>query len=144
MPSAVARLGNRLSLQSFGIDYPAVITGYNEMAPPCTAREGNREDRKGGRAGTNVLNTPRNNCIYTSTSKMNETKICKMKVKIRYVRTKEDTNYRRCKFNNLNLLVPEMTKRVKKFVKNNGKVRSDGTISVAKRKGVRALRHVFR
>jgi len=49
------------------------------MAPPCTAREGNREDRKGGRAGTNVLNTPRNNCIYTSTSKMNETKICKMK-----------------------------------------------------------------
>ena len=77
MPSAVARLGNRLSLQSFGIDYPAVITGYNEMAPPCTAREGNREDRKGGRAGTNVLNTPRNNCIYTSTYKMKETKICK-------------------------------------------------------------------
>lgn len=79
MPSAVARLGNRLSLRSFGIDYPAVITGYNEMAPPCTAREGNREDRKGGRAGTNVLNTPRNNCIYTSTSKMKETKICKMR-----------------------------------------------------------------
>ena len=47
-------------------------------------------------------------------------------------------------FNNLNLLVPEMTKREKKFVKDNGKVRSDGTISVAKRKGMRALRHVFR
>lgn len=71
-------------------------------------------------------------------------RICKMKVKIRYVRTNEDMNYRRCKFNNLNLLVPELTKRVKKFVKNNGKVRSDGTNRVAKRKSVWALRHVFR
>ena len=40
--------------------------------------------------------------------------------------------------------VPEMTKRVKKFVKDNGKVRSDGTIGVAKRESVWALRHVFR
>ena len=47
------------------------------------------------------------------------------------MRVKEDTNYRRYKISNLNLLVPEMTKRVKKFVKDNGKVRSDGTISVA-------------
>lgn len=71
-------------------------------------------------------------------------RICKMKVKIRYVRTKEDTNYRRCKFNNLNLLVPEMTKREKKFVKNNGKIRTHGISGILKRKGVWALRHVFR
>ncbi len=44
-------LGNHFSSSSSGIDRPAVITGYNEMAPPCTAREGNRDDRRTGRAG---------------------------------------------------------------------------------------------
>lgn len=61
-------------------------------------------------------------------------------MKIRDERLIEDKNEEI----NLFFLNPEMTKREKKFVKDNGKVRSDGTISVAKRKSVRALRHVFR
>ena len=59
-----------------------LITGYNELAPPCTAREWNRADRRAGRAGEKMYQTRRGITVYIRQP---------IKRKIQCAHTKEDT-----------------------------------------------------